>query len=354
VSETALWIEERQQVKEVTISYFLLLHVSSIPLRDSPQLLDLSYVFWPHYNKKKLTRNPCRGKICDDIFACTTVAAFQCRCIDQDRRWTAPSQLPAVILSVRLLIDSLIVTAADFDDSIDSFTKHNRLPLCQETEGIPPSTSILLDHMVKNDWCLHQARWFCERFTFNVVYYLASIRRKPSLTSHKECELEDHCVANNTDPDTYQCRHTISGCLCQYISMPIEEVKAIIRDGEIPLISFTETPSGDIQHKVIRAKYSTDYTAISHLWSDGLGNPRQNALPKCQIINLIEQIREANHRKQESKGEPRESWRRIASKIVSGSYGSLCLIFHFQVSISFRKEINSNGVFVALSLLSMA
>jgi hypothetical protein len=291
-------------------------HVSS-SLQNNARFLILYYVFSPHHKKGKLTEKSFRGKICDDIFACTTIAAFQCRCVDQDHEWATPSGLPAVLLSIRLLIDSLIVAAADFDESIDSFTKHHRFPLCRELEGVPPSTSILLNHMVKHDWCLHQARWFCERFTFNVVYYLASVRRKPSVTSHKDCEREDHCVANNTDPKTYQCRHTNAGCSCQYISVSIEEVKAIIRDGEIPLISFTETPSGVIQHKVIRAKYSTKYTAISHLWSDGLGNPRQNSLPKCQIINLIEQIREANHRKRLSKGEPRERWRRVATKLVS-------------------------------------
>jgi hypothetical protein len=31
---------------------------------------------------------------------------------------------------------------------------------------------------------------------------------------------------------------------------------------------------------------SEPYIAISHVWSDGLRNPRINALPRCQILRL--------------------------------------------------------------------
>lgn len=242
-----------------------------------------------------------RSSISDTIFACTTTAAFQCRCIDQEREWTMRDGLPSILLSIRLLIDSLIIATTEFDDSVDSFTKQQRLPLCKELEGIPPSTSILLDHMVRNGWCIHQANLFCGRFTYAVIYYLASIRRKPSDQNHQDCEGEENCVAHNTNPKTYQCRHVKQGCSCQHISISSEDIKAVIKDGGIPLISFTKTRSGCMQHKVFRAKSSTKYTAVSHLWSDGLGNPNQNTLPECQINNLVDQVREAYQKRREIK-----------------------------------------------------
>ena len=36
------------------------------------------------------------------------------------------------------------------------------------------------------------------------------------------------------------------------------------------------------------------YVAISHLWADGLGNPVGNSLPECQILQIIQCIRQAN------------------------------------------------------------
>lgn len=35
-----------------------------------------------------------------------------------------------------------------------------------------------------------------------------------------------------------------------------------------------------------------EYVAISHVWSDGLGNPRSNALPRCQLDRISHLVRE--------------------------------------------------------------
>ena len=69
----------------------------------------------------------------------------------------------------------------------------------------------------------------------------------------------------------------------------MQEIAAILHDGDIPLISmdFSCRPS---QLEVVRYKeisdYCNDYIAISHVWSDGLGNPHENRLPRCQLDRI--------------------------------------------------------------------
>ena len=38
-----------------------------------------------------------------------------------------------------------------------------------------------------------------------------------------------------------------------------------------------------VEIRIEKADPSTRYTAISHVWSDGLGNPNSNGLPQCQL-----------------------------------------------------------------------
>jgi hypothetical protein len=42
--------------------------------------------------------------------------------------------------------------------------------------------------------------------------------------------------------------------------------------------------------KVVQCTLYITYTAISHIWSDSLGNPTSNALPLCQLLRLCSMI----------------------------------------------------------------
>lgn len=42
-------------------------------------------------------------------------------------------------------------------------------------------------------------------------------------------------------------------------------------------------PHNTLEIRIEKANPSTRYTPISHVWPDGLGNPRSNALPRCQL-----------------------------------------------------------------------
>lgn len=84
-------------------------------------------------------------------------------------------------------------------------------------------------------------------------------------------------------------------CNCRHIASTSEEASRILEEGGIPLISLDplQTNSGlDSRLKVVRYRSSQRYVAISHVWSDGLGNVEQNSLPLCQIKRLHDLLQE--------------------------------------------------------------
>ena len=190
------------------------------------------------------------------------------------------------LFSISILLDTLSRDASALDSGIDT-TQLSRPPPLDRTL---PSTSILLSSMTQNGWCPHQVRLLSGRFTPTVIFYLASFPRQSSPQDHRNCVQMDHCVANNVDEKTYRCAHVLEPCGCEFLSAPSDQLKAIIRAGGVPLVSISRAASGEFILKVISTTDKTKYTAISHVWNDGLGNPDQNALPACQIKRLVQEV----------------------------------------------------------------
>ncbi|KAH8678933.1 hypothetical protein BGZ60DRAFT_513193 [Tricladium varicosporioides] len=231
-------------------------------------------------------------ELCQTLVKYIDIAMSKCALLDRNSKWAHKSPLPEILISIQMLIDSLIITLIECGCRTDSLTERRYKPLADEMEYEPLSTSILLNHMMQNNWCIHQARSICQRFTFIVAHYLATFPRMAHPHGHEECIGRSQCVANNTNPNAYQNRHIEKGCECKFLSLNNEEVKKIIKHGGIPLVQISEVSEHRIQLRVIRAKYRTKYTAISHVWSDGLGNPDANALPACQVRRIMQRVKE--------------------------------------------------------------
>lgn len=148
--------------------------------------------------------------------------------------------------------------------------------------SLPKWTSRFLNqHMIDNGWCPQQIAWIMDVSDAIATCFLARLRKTTSV-SHTNCT-EAACVANNVQLNsTYRQRHVSDGCTCRAISVDAERVKNIIRQGDVPLISFERQSRGEIKLKVSKATARSKYVALSHVWSDGLGNPMANAIPHCQ------------------------------------------------------------------------
>lgn len=138
---------------------------------------------------------------------------------------------------------------------------------------LPPLAKIFLDQLGRTQWCAfnHKRLHSLQSIT---LQYITSINREnfPPFLTHKNC-LEDSCKGNPN-----RTRHVEESCFCSFLGVSSADIAEIISHGSFPLIEIRETRSSDnrphecFELRIIPWKRSLSYTAISHVWSHGLGN----------------------------------------------------------------------------------
>ncbi|KAF2096006.1 hypothetical protein NA57DRAFT_78777 [Rhizodiscina lignyota] len=176
--------------------------------------------------------------------------------------------------------------------------------------------------MIQRGWCPHQVRNLSDLLDSEDLEFLAEFDRTPYQTvTHGACVGEPRCVANNVDMLEYVTKHVEGGCRCEMIGPPPQTVQEIIATGGVPLISIrTDCQTGTLRLNVKTRTPRSRYIAISHVWSDGLGNIVDNSLPTCQIKRLERYIKDipfAADNAPLSAGPLRIDWQRL--NIQSGS-----------------------------------
>ncbi|KIW91456.1 uncharacterized protein Z519_08352 [Cladophialophora bantiana CBS 173.52] len=204
----------------------------------------------------------------------------------KDEYRSSPGPLPAVLLSIRVLIDTL--QFACLGAKADRIRPHGwSLPESALT------VQFITRLMTSNGWCIFQINHVLRTFYSPLVWYIAQIQRhyRPEIT-HDKCT-RDACTAFNINPNTYQTRHAQPSCSCAFIPIPTDEMRRIIKQGGIPL-AFLERSgvTGEISLGVKAACATDSYVAFSHVWSDGLGNSSSNSLPRCELERLENYLNE--------------------------------------------------------------
>lgn len=162
-----------------------------------------------------------------------------------------------------------------------------------------------VDWLLARGWCVHHLLHLNRTCESTYLYsYLTTFDRSGTRNvDHSACIKESQCIALNVDPCNYETRHTQPGCACQLIPVPYRQLAKIISDREIPLVSIEESTdlgdstTADLVLKLHTRQTEHCYTALSHVWADGLGNPSQNSLPSCQLKWLRQRLKPAqgNH-----------------------------------------------------------
>lgn len=172
-------------------------------------------------------------------------------------------------------------------DDIPEDTRPSRVSSLAEDDTPAVSIEELKEIMLGRGWCFHQIEYLAKIYQLPVLFRLARLDRKAQRPEdHRPCLNEKACVAyNSPQTETYETKHA-ADCLrtnCNMIKVPYEDLARIIRSGGVPLVSIHEHSDDGFVISVHRRKFRGDYITISHVWADGLGNPRENALPRCQI-----------------------------------------------------------------------
>lgn len=194
-----------------------------------------------------------------------------------------------VSLSITVLLDTLDVACSSLEKTP---LEHANL----STAITNPRTGKFLEkRLIETGWCKYEASQFRNQMPASTLYYLISLKRARTCNDHSKCS-EFECVANNIDKGNYETQHLKQGCTCSHKSPPLASLRRVIDNHGMAVIKFTsEALDGGSEDAdgfdFIEWNPKTPYTAISHVWSDGLGNPESNSLPLCQLSRLYRLLR---------------------------------------------------------------
>ena len=147
--------------------------------------------------------------------------------------------------------------------------------------------------MLNSGWCIGELQSLSEDCGPSIRYYLSTIDRSSLNRSHRKCSGSKVCQALQMDYSTYKTQHTrhCSKSSCKEVGISVEKAAALITNGQTPLVVVRDTPSSEMRALPSLFEYgqesdSVQYVAISHVWSDGMGNPRDNCLNECQLVHI--------------------------------------------------------------------
>jgi hypothetical protein len=158
-----------------------------------------------------------------------------------------------------------------------------------------PKAPLLNVLLAQSGWCCVEVDKLLDRCTTTRAYYISSIRRRPleDKEKHNQCcpnlGWDVGCVVNRLNEENYVVKHTSDGCTCNVVSFRDSlELEQWIKTGRTGLL--VSAGSGNDTNQKWKLISSHDaagkpvrYVAISHVWADGTGNPKDNALPACQL-----------------------------------------------------------------------
>ncbi|OJD36942.1 het domain protein [Diplodia corticola] len=186
--------------------------------------------------------------------------------------------------------------------------------LVRETLGLRHFRAVLLPQAASRDawadarmreqlgWCPSEVACFSNfRSVLPQAYALQLGERRRGRTTragveagaaggHARCTAA-RCVVDQVVPGTYVTGHYEGGCRCGFVGVPVEEVKAVLRKGGIPIVRVRrggegEGQGGPLVLEVGAHRPGRNYVAVSHVWKDGMGNEEANALPECHLVRL--------------------------------------------------------------------
>ena len=137
----------------------------------------------------------------------------------------------------------------------------------------------LVDWLFEAGWCDSEAESRPLRRTTSIsaLLYLSRIDRWLHGRSHKDCTIHN-CAHPRLNPATYRPVHVEEGCLCADVGLNDSqklEVDKLLRNRRYPVIAYSGTDAFDCRLNVYEPPVVDGivrYVAISHVWSDGLGN----------------------------------------------------------------------------------
>ena len=165
-----------------------------------------------------------------------------------------------------------------------------------ENNKCPSAFSRLIDvsywenKMVSSGWCPSQMKINAKVDTYLQTLHFLTLLGQPACDElHRRCN-NDRCLAYQNDLPTYRTKH-ITGCNCEHFTIDTKRLTEILESGSLPLLRIQKGHTlNELSIELVPSQSQSPYIALSHVWADGLGNPYENALPRCQLDFLHQTI----------------------------------------------------------------
>ncbi|KAL7930254.1 hypothetical protein V8C35DRAFT_313355 [Trichoderma chlorosporum] len=147
--------------------------------------------------------------------------------------------------------------------------------------------------MLERGWCPSETEKIRSQFQgLHTMHYIAQLQRPNASQDHSNCT-RHQCTAFQMDIKTYKPSHLSDDCSCDLINIDERATASILRSTDTyPIIRFDQIGDGADDFELVVEPYEpgVPYVALSHVWANGLGNPKANSLPRCQIKHVAQLI----------------------------------------------------------------
>ena len=164
-----------------------------------------------------------------------------------------------------------------------------RLLCADERENASPSAGIMQKYLETNGWCPVLARdLLCRQPLAHVYFAAATIRHDKNYAAHDQCSDSEGCVASNLDLDDFEPKHIENRCCCKPVKPDIGKIYDILQRDQIPVARLSRDKTNRTVLEMVAASPDWKYTAISHVWADGLANAKYNGVFQCQLDKIFD------------------------------------------------------------------
>ena len=185
-------------------------------------------------------------------------------------------------VSLPLPIEMSIILLAETLDLASRKAYCIDLRLDPENILLSPS---LITNLKSTGWCPSEVSFITRGYDDTSFIFASQVERHRTKANHSECSTTN-CRALNIVTSNYRTQHTIDCKNCSDVAIIREDLASTLRQGLVPRACIRTSGKGDALEPTVTIEDSGPYIAVSHVWSDGLGNTVANALPSCQVLRL--------------------------------------------------------------------
>jgi hypothetical protein len=154
--------------------------------------------------------------------------------------------------------------------------------------GILSRGHFLSQRMQDDGWCRRDITRHVQLLTTSGLYFVSHFGNPDAHVPHLNCTFTE-CKSAQISEDLYQTKHVCEYGDCGDIKADQGRLTFILQKNLIPLVPVMDNGTHNLHDQyldLVESGSNIRYVAISHVWSEGLGNVSQNSLPRCQLLRL--------------------------------------------------------------------